>query len=142
MRAFLSDGNNKTELIRLHVVSDEQCICIKADGSSKLIEDIECNQEEAETRILQHVQHICHLTENVTIHAPETDVLIITIVVSTAILGNVCIHTSTKSNARIHRQSKTFLGGLLRLTRQRITFEITVKLLCIYWMWHCECILS
>lgn len=85
-------------------------------------------------RILQHVQHVCHLTENVTIHAPETDVVIITIAVSTAILGNVCIHTSTKCNARIHRQSKTFLGGLLRLIRQRITFEITVKLLYIYWM--------
>ena len=74
--AFLSNGNNKAELIRflvsrwerqsfiigdanLYVVVDVQYICIKTDGSSELIENLECNQE-ADTRMLLHAQHICH----------------------------------------------------------------------------------
>ena len=61
---------------KLNDAFDEQCIRIKVDGSSELIEDLECNQEEANTRMLLHAQHICHSTENVIIHAPEIDVLV------------------------------------------------------------------
>ena len=73
---FLSNENNKTEFFRflvsrwerqgfiigdtnLHVVFDEQCICMKTDGSSELIEDLECNQEKLRPECC-YTQHICH----------------------------------------------------------------------------------
>ena len=75
MGAFLSNGNSKAELIRFlvsrlerqsliigdsksYIVFDEQCICIKADDSRELIEDLECNQEEADNRTLLHAQRL------------------------------------------------------------------------------------
>ena len=50
---------------------------------------------------MQYIQHMCHSTENVIIHAPETDVIIIAISISTEISGNLCRRTDTKSNACI-----------------------------------------
>ena len=124
---------------KLYVVFDEQCICIKADGSSELIEDLEYNQEEANTWKLLYAQHICHSTENVIIHAPETDVLIITITIPIKISGNLCIYTGTKSNTRTisieNRKSKTILDALLRLTRHRITSK---SLLSFYAFTECD----
>ena len=81
---------------KLCVVFDEQIIYIKTDGSSELIKDLEYNQVEC-----NRTTYICHLTENVIIHAPETDVIIIAISISTEISGNLCSRTDTKSNARI-----------------------------------------
>ena len=115
---FLSNGNNKVELIqfsvsrwerqimingdaKLCVAFDEQCICIKADGSSELNEDTECNQEETNTRMLLHAQNIYHSTEIDIIHTLDTDVLIIAIGISTDIPRNLFIRTRTKSNAPI-----------------------------------------
>ena len=39
---------------KLYIVFDGQWICIKADGSSELIEDLKYNQEEADNRMLLH----------------------------------------------------------------------------------------
>ena len=72
--------------VQLSVAFDEQSICIKADGSSELIENLGCNQEEVDTRMLLHAQHVCYSTENVIIHTPDTDILIIVIAISTEIL--------------------------------------------------------
>ena len=111
--AFLSSGNSKAELIqflasrwesqsfiigdgKFYVVFDEQCICIKVDGSSELIGGLECNQEEADTRMLLQAQHICHSTENFIIYAPDTDVFIITIVISTDIPGTCLFALAVK----------------------------------------------
>ena len=69
--AFLSNGDNKAELIRflvsrwerqnqilgdakLYVAYDEKCLCIQTSGPSVLINDLECSQEEANTRMLLH----------------------------------------------------------------------------------------
>lgn len=41
--------------------------------------------------MLLHAQHMWHLTENIMIHAPETDILIIAIAISTEISGDLCI---------------------------------------------------
>lgn len=76
---------------KLYIIFDGQWICIKADGSSELIEDLKYNQEEADNRMLLHAQHMWHLTENIMIHAPETDILIIAIAISTEISGDLCI---------------------------------------------------
>ena len=86
---------------KLCVAFDEQCICIKADGSSELNEDIECNQEETNTRMLLHAQNIYHSTKIDIIHTLVTDVLIIAIGISTDIPSNLFIRTRTKSNAPI-----------------------------------------
>ena len=82
----------------LYVAFDEQYICIKANGSRELIEDLERNEEESNTRMLLAAQHICHSTENLIIHTPDTDVLIIGIGISTEIPGNLFIRTGSKSN--------------------------------------------
>ena len=135
--AFLSNGNNKAELIRflmsrwkiqssiigaakLCVAFDEKCICIKADGSSELIEDLECNQEEADTRMLLHAHNICHSTENVIIHTPDTDVLLIAIAASIQIPGKLFIRTGTKSKARIISIEKVKQSLMLRCDLQDI----------------------
>ena len=81
---------------KLYVGFHEQFICIKTDVSSKLIEDLECNQEEANTRMLLHTQHICGSTKNVIIHASEADALIIASS-STKFSGNLCILNATKA---------------------------------------------
>ena len=101
---------------KLYVVFDEQCICIKADGSSELTKDLECNQEEAYIRMLLHAQHICHSTENVTILAPETDVLVIAMAISTKISGNLYIRN--KSNACIISAEKVKQSLMLRYDLQ------------------------
>ena len=85
----------------LYVGYDEKCLCIQTSGPSVLINDLECSQEEADTRMLLHAQHICNSTANVVIHTPDTDVLIIAIAASTNIPGNLFIRTGTKSKARI-----------------------------------------
>ena len=51
--------------------------------------------------MLLHAHHICHSTENVIIHAPETDILVIAMAISAEISGNLCIRSGTKSNAHI-----------------------------------------
>ena len=65
--AFLSNNKNKSELIhffisrwksncavirdsKLFIAYDEKCVCIQSDGSFDFIEDLECNQEEADTK--------------------------------------------------------------------------------------------
>ena len=72
--AVLSDGNNKTELIKflvhrwethpsitrnlqLFVAYEEKCICITADCACP-VPSLESNQEEADIRMLLHVKHI------------------------------------------------------------------------------------
>lgn len=117
--AFLSNGNNKTELIRflvrrwqskssflgdmkLFVAYDEKCVCIEPDGTNVFVEDLECSQEEADTRMLLHAQHICQSTaQNVLIHTPDTDVLLIAINASIQISANLYIRTGTGNNVRI-----------------------------------------
>ena len=135
--AFLSNGNNKAELIRflvsrwksqssiigdakLYVAFDEKCICIKADGFSELIEDLECNQEEADTRMLLHAHHICHSAEKVIIHTPDTDVLLIAIAASIQIPDKLFIRTGTKSKARIISIEKVKQSLMLRCDLQDI----------------------
>ena len=86
---------------KLYVAFDEQTICIKTDRFSELIEDLKCYQDEADTRMLLHAQHVCHTTENVMIHMADTDVLIITIAVSTEFLGNLFIRSGTKNNTAV-----------------------------------------
>ena len=85
----------------LYVAYDEKCICIEANGSSYFNANLECNHEEVDTRMLLHAQHICQTTENVVIHTPGTDVLVIVIAVSAEIPGNLFNRIGTKNNEGI-----------------------------------------
>ena len=66
--------------------------------------------------MLLHAQHICHSTENVTILAPETDVLVIAMAISTKISGNLYIRN--KSNACIISVEKVKQSLMLRYDLQ------------------------
>ena len=96
---------------KLYVVFDEQCI--KADGSGGLVEDLECNLEEANTRMLLHTHHVYYSTDNAIICTPDNHVLIIAIAISTEIPGNLFIHFGTKSNARIKSVEKVIQSLML-----------------------------
>ena len=109
---FLSNNNKKSQLLRclvsrwksqcsaieewkLYVSFDEECISIQSNGLCEPVEALGCNHEEADTRILLHTNHICQSTENVVIHKPNTDVLLIAIAASGQIPGSLFIRTDT-----------------------------------------------
>ena len=115
---FLSKNKNKSQLIRflvsrwksqcsaireskLYVSFDEECVCIQSNGLCEPVEALGCNHEKADTRILLHANHLCQSTENVVIHTPDTDVLLIAITASGQISGSLFIRTGTKNKARI-----------------------------------------
>ena len=96
---FLSNSKNKSQLIRflvsrwknqcsaigesrLYVSFNEECASILSSGLCEPPEALGCNHEEAVTRILLHANHICQSTENVVIHTPDTDALLIAIAAS------------------------------------------------------------
>ena len=87
--------------IQLHVSFDEECVCLQSNGSCESVEALGCNHEEADMRILLHANHICQSTENVVIHTPDTDVLLIAITASDQIPGSLFIRTGTKNKVRI-----------------------------------------
>ena len=74
--------------MKFYVSFDEECICKQSNGLCELVEARECKHEEADTRILLHANHICQSTENVVIHTPDTDVLLVAIVASGQIPGS------------------------------------------------------
>ena len=96
---FLSNSKNKSQLIpflvsrwksqcsaieesRLYVSFNEECASILSSSLCEPLEALGCNHEEAGTRILLHANHICQSTENVVIHTPDTDALLIAIAAS------------------------------------------------------------
>ena len=87
--------------IQLHVSFDEECVCLQSNGSCESVEALGCNHEEADMRILLHANRICQSTENVDIHTPDTDVLLIAIAASDQIPGSLFIRTGTKNKVRI-----------------------------------------
>ena len=108
--AFLSSSNNKLELIRflaskwqaehtvikeieVNVAYDDVCIQL---GSSGSIEELACNHEEADTRMLFHAKNISESYRSIVIHTPNTDVLLIALGVSHQIRGNIFIKTGTQ----------------------------------------------
>ena len=122
--------------VTLYVAYDESCVGIEAAGSNTVVGDHECNQEVADTRMLLHVQYICQSTENVLIHTPDTDVLLIAIAASIQISGNLFIRTGTGSNTQIISIENVKQSMMLRYNLQD-----TEMLSCIHWMWDSECIL-
>ncbi|GFS19910.1 hypothetical protein ElyMa_005043900 [Elysia marginata] len=55
------------------ISSDDQDITVKP------FEDLECDHEEADTRMLLHARHIAASSDHITIHSPDTNVLLISL---------------------------------------------------------------
>ena len=86
---------------KLYVSFDEEYIFIQSNGLCEPVEVLGCNHEEADAKILLHANHIRQSTENVVIHTPDTDVLLIAFAASGQIPGCLFIRTGTKNKAHI-----------------------------------------
>ena len=141
---FLLNNKNKSQLIRfllsrwksqcsaigeskLYVSFDEECVCIQSNGSYEPVEALGCNHEEADMRILLHANHICQSTENVVIHTPDTDVLLIAITASGQIPGSLFIRTGTKNNVHIISIDKVKQLLILHYDLQNIDNQLLLK---------------
>ena len=79
---------------------DDKCIRIHSNGTCELVTELECSHEEADTRMLLNAAHATKSAENIIIHTPDTDVLLIAIAISAQISGNLFIRTGTKNKVR------------------------------------------
>lgn len=68
--------------------------------------------------MLLHAQHVCHSTENVISHKPDTVFLIIAIVTSSEIPGNLFFRSGTENNARITSVEKVKQSLMIRYDLQ------------------------
>lgn len=64
-------------------------------------DNLSCNHEEADTRLLLHAKKIRSSYSRIVIHTPDTDVLLIALAVSSQINGELMIKTRTQNKARI-----------------------------------------
>ena len=120
--AFLSSSNNKLELIKflvsrwktncsyignteVNVAFDESCIQL-GNGNNTNVEQLSCNHEEADTRLLFHAKKISESFRRIIIYTPDKDVFLIALGVSSQISGNLFITTGTQNKARIICLSK------------------------------------
>ena len=111
----------------MYVSFDEVCVCIQSNGLCEPAEAFGCNHEEADTRILLHVNRICQSTENVVIHTPDTDVLLIAIAASGQIPGSLFIRTGTKNKARIISINKVKQSLIICYDLQNIDIQLLLK---------------
>ena len=112
--SFLGDGNNKTELVKflvsewkkksipgmkiLYVTTGAECWCINDDTC---IEELNCTQEEADTRMLLHASHISSDFNDVVIHTPDTDVVVIGVAFAKSLSCDLLVKTGVKDKTRI-----------------------------------------
>ena len=62
---------------------------------------MQCNHEEADTRLVFHAKHISATFDKIVINTPDTDVLLIALGLSGEINGKLLIKTGVKNKARI-----------------------------------------
>ena len=68
---------------------------------SHFVTEIESNQEGADTRMLLHAKHASQTINNIIIHTPETDALLIALAASTELRSNLFIRTGSKAKSRL-----------------------------------------
>ena len=109
---FLGNNTNKTELVKflasewrkkelrkeVHVTCKNRCIRLN-DG--KEISELECQQEEADTRIFLHAKHASDTYQNTVIHTPDTDVVVLAIFYSKLLQISIFMKTGSKNKIRI-----------------------------------------
>ena len=111
----------------MYVSFDEECVCLQSSRLCEPVEALVCNHEEADSTILLLANHICQLTENVVIHTPDTDVLLIAIAASSQIPGSLFLRIGTKNKARIISIDKVKQSLILRYDLQNIDIQLPLK---------------
>ena len=112
--AFLSNGENKMELIRFlasrwqanHSPSSTKQIYVAYDQSCLLlgggaVQGLSCNQEEADTRMLFHAKDMMETYQTVFLHTPDTDVFVIALGMSGDLGDDIYMKTGTGNKTRI-----------------------------------------
>ena len=95
---FLQNDHNKSELISLYTTSleknnedlllegqemyisggrGESAIVCKSSAASSLVDELQSNQEEADTRMVLHARHAAKQCSKIVICSPDTDVLVL-----------------------------------------------------------------
>ena len=109
---FLGNNTNKTELVKflvsewrkkelrkeVYITCENRCIRLN-DG--KEISELECQQEEADTRIFLHEKHASDTYQNIAIHTPDTDVVVLAIFYSKLLQISIFVKTGSKNKIRI-----------------------------------------
>ena len=116
---FLSSSHNKREFIKsivsawkarslnvsqkkLFVGYENHCCCFSSDGVSD-IPELASNQEEADTRMLLHIQHEAaqsHDLKSFIVHSPDTDVFILCLSYLHSINRPIFFKTGVKDKSR------------------------------------------
>ena len=152
MGALLYDGDNKIELINflincwrtnssvqvsipLYLGYEDKCIYINVT-SSHFVTEFESNQKEADTQMLLHAKHASQTINNVIIHTPDTDVLLITLAASTELRRFTRTGIKVKSRLISMNKIKSSLGSLYDL--DDINSEGNCGITCICWLWYGE----
>ena len=122
-KKFLSNGKNKEALVEflftvwsetdVTTITDDISIYI-AHGpvchrlhihdstlSVHVVEELVCNHEEGDTRVLLHANHASSMHPNIVIHSPDTDVAVIAISLSHSVSAHLYFVTGVKNKARI-----------------------------------------
>ena len=122
---FLSSGDNKMQLIDFivnqwqyddrvkntnpnifYATAGTKCYNLSRVSMTE-VSSLSTSQEEADTRMFLHVQYaLNHLQGNIIINSPDTDVFIISLMVSEKINANINLKTSNKYKIRIINVSK------------------------------------
>ena len=114
--AFLSSATNKTELVKfvvtqwikhihsydktIYVTSGSDCWKLKPTDLVK-VPELFTLQEEADTRMFLHCKHASEEFNNIVIHTPDTDVLVIGLTMQSQINAELFIKTGVKNRVRL-----------------------------------------
>ena len=120
-KKFLSVGSNKERLVEflvqhwrnvpcsalqsthLFATNKEKCYHYYSNGDSVTVEEVpelECDHEEADTRMFLHAQHAAASSDVVVIKSPDTDVFIIALACQANIPATLIFDTGTANNRR------------------------------------------
>ena len=81
----------------LVITNENKCYKLTSDGLSEMY-DLNCNQEEADGRMLLHAKHISESEySNVVINSEDTDVFLLCLAFSSNIEIPIILRTSTKT---------------------------------------------
>ena len=117
---FLSSGENKMQLIDFivnqwqyddrikntnpnifYATAGTKCYNLSRVGMTE-VSSLPISQEEADTRMFLHVQYaLNHLQGNIIINSPDTDVFIISLMVSEKINANISFKTGNKNKKEL-----------------------------------------
>ena len=121
-KKYLADSRNKTALVEFlfsvwcqgdfHATNDIQIyyahgeVChslVVESGSLKImtINELRCDHEESDTRMLLHAQHASENFQNVVIKSPDTDVAVTCLCLLSQLNANVHFYTGVGNKSRI-----------------------------------------